>query len=302
MTAATVVGYGSIGRRHARLLRQLGCTVAVVSRRTVDYQPSFRSLAEAVRDFHPDYVVIATETSAHAAAVDDLVHSGFSGRILIEKPLAVTGAALSRFDVAAVGYNLRFHPVMAALAEEIQGEPLISIDAYGGQYLPDWRPDTDYRRSYSADPARGGGALRDLSHELDYVLWLGGGWRRVAALGGRFGPLEIDADDCWGLLLELERCKLAAVQVNYYDRPGRRQLVVNTARHTYLADMVRGLLCRDGEERSFSAERDAMYLEQHRAVLAGDASRLCSVQQGERVMALIAAAERAAAQRVWIAA
>jgi predicted dehydrogenase len=302
MSTAAVIGYGSIGRRHARLLVQLGCTVAVVSRRAVDYEPSFRSIAEAVRDFQPDYVVIANETSAHGTAVDELVRSGFSGRVLIEKPLAVAAAALSRFALAAVGYNLRFHPVMAALAEEIQGEPLISIHAYGGQYLPDWRPDTDYRRSYSADPARGGGVLRDLSHELDYLLWLGGGWRRVAALGGKLGPLEITADDCWGLLLELERCRVAAVQINYLDRPGRRQLVVNTAKHTYFADMGRGLLCCDGEERSFSVERDAMYLAEHRAMLAGDASRLCSSEQGARVMALIGAAERAAVQGTWIAA
>ena len=37
--------------------------------------------------------------------------------------------------------------------------------------------------------------LRDLSHELDYMTWLFGPCRRVAALGGRFGPLAIDSDE-----------------------------------------------------------------------------------------------------------
>ena len=61
------------------------------------------------------------------------------------------------------------------------------------------------------------------SHELDYLLWLGGRWRRVAALGGRLGDLEIASDDCWGLLLELEACPVATLQINYLDRPGVRR-------------------------------------------------------------------------------
>ena len=298
MTVAAVIGYGSIGRRHVRLLESLGCSVAVVSRREVDHRPAFKSIPEALRSFRPDYVVVANETSAHASAVEELVAGGFAGRLLVEKPSA--GASANGLRTAAVGYNLRFHPVLKALADEIGGERLISMQIYCGQYLPDWRPGSDYRESYSADPARGGGALRDLSHELDYLLWLGGEWQRVAALGGRFGALEIRSDDTWGLLLELARCPVASVQVNYLDRPGRRQLVVNTARHTYFADLVRSTLTRDGEEREFKVERDELYLAQHRAMLAGDGSRLCTLSQGAEVMRLIAAAERAASEGAWV--
>jgi len=300
MTTAAVVGYGSIGRRHARLLRQLGCEVAVVSRRAVEHATSFRTISEALRRFHPEYVVVANETSAHAPAIGELLAGGFSGRLLVEKPLGALRAAADAFRVAAVGYNLRFHPVLAALAEALAGERLITMQIYCGQYLPDWRPESDYRRSYSADPARGGGVLRDLSHELDYLLWLGAAWRRVAALGVRSGALEIAADDAWALLVETERCAAATVQVNYFDRPGRRQVIVNTARHTYFADLGRAVLARDGEETRFAVDRDEMYLAQHRAVLAGEGSRLCSFAQGEQVMRLIAAAERAAAEGGWV--
>ena len=43
-----------------------------------------------------------------------------------------------------------------------------------------------------------------------------------------------------------------------------------------------------------------MYLAEHRAMLEGDASRLCSLQEGERVMRLIAAAERSAMDDAWV--
>jgi predicted dehydrogenase len=304
MTNALVVGYGSIGQRHVRLLVELGCEVAVVSRREVEFAPRFASIAAALAARTPEYVVVANETSAHAAAVAELLALGFNGRLLVEKPIGLLAAKAfdGAFRVAAAGYNLRFHPALAALAETVAEERLIAIQIYCGQYLPDWRPGTDYRQAYSADPARGGGVLRDLSHELDYLLWLCGAWRRVAAVGGRFGALNITSDDCWALLLEMERCPAATVQINYLDRPGQRKVIVNTEHHTYCADLVRSLLARDGETRTFSVDRDDTYRALHRAVLAGDSARLCSLADGERVMRLIAAAEQAAAAKQWVSA
>ena len=49
------------------------------------------------------------------------------------------------FELAAVGYNLRFHPVMVALADAVAGSDCLTMQAYCGQWLPDWRPGTDYR-------------------------------------------------------------------------------------------------------------------------------------------------------------
>jgi len=304
VTVAVVVGYGSIGRRHVSLLQQLGCETSVVSRREIDDVQRYPSLEAALKAAKPDYVVVANETSAHGSTVREWAKLGYKGRLLIEKPLGddfVLADPLP-FSVAAVGYNLRFHPVMAELSRKLPGEKLLAMQVYCGQYLPDWRPGSDYRLSYSADPARGGGVLRDLSHELDYLLWLGGAWRRAAAIGGHFSPLEIRSDDCWTILLELERCPAASVQINYLDRPGRRQVVVNTAQHTFCADLIRATLTVDGKEQSFALERDAMYLAEHRAMLDGDTSRLCSLREGQQVMQLIAASERAARDRSWVSA
>jgi predicted dehydrogenase len=302
MTAAIVVGYGSIGRRHAKLLRELGYEVAVVSRRNVDYAPSFSSLAEALSARETDYVVIANETSQHIETLRELAEAKFSGRVLVEKPLGELGEQLrgQRFSIGAVGYNLRFHPALVALYEKIGNEPIISIQIYCGQYLPSWRPDTDYRQNYSAQSSTGGGVLRDLSHEIDCLLWLSGGWLRLSAIGGRFSKLEISSDDCWAILAETERCRAATVQINYLDRPGRRQIVANTSSHTYVADLVAATLECDGEVTSFKTGPDYMYLAQHRAVLAGAAEQLCSLNDGEKVMQFIAAAERSARERSWV--
>lgn len=302
MTRALVVGQGSIGKRHARLLEALGCEVSVVSRHSAGPN-SHRTLEAALNPAMPDYVVVANETAAHLHTVQALAAAGFTGRLLIEKPLG-EGSMVppGQFAQVGVAYNLRFHPLLEALRQRAAGDRICAIEVYCGQYLPDWRPGDDYRTGYSADPTRGGGVLRDLSHELDYLLWLGGAWRRVAALGGRLGDLQIASDDAWGLLLELEACPVATVQINYLDRPGGRSIRINGAAHTYRADFSTLQLKVDDEVQAFEVGRDEPYLAQHRAMLAGDTDRICSLAQGEDVMALIKAVEAARDGARWVAA
>lgn len=302
MTRALVVGQGSIGQRHARLLAELGCVVEVVSRRESAQWPRYPDLRSAFVAAAFDYVVIATETVRHSEDLETLADLGFSGPVLVEKPLSLNAAPVSAGPAGPVyvAYNLRFHPVLAALRQALSGQQVLSVQAYCGQYLPSWRPGTDYRHSYSAVPEAGGGVLRDLSHELDYLLWLFGPWRRLAAIGGRTGPLEIRSDDSWALLLEQERCPVVSVQINYFDRPGQRAITVNTADHTVRADLVRSVLITDGVEQAFEAPRDLTYLAQHRAILSGGADPLCGLAEGQAVMTCIAAVETASRMRQWI--
>ena len=303
MTAALVVGLGSIGRRHARLLGELGLEVAAVSRRGDDALRCHASLADALERETPHYVVVANETASHRPTLLALAEAGFAGTVLVEKPLFDRPAPLPehRFAGLYVGYNLRFHPLIAELKRLVADEPALSAQVYVGQYLPEWRPGRDYRATASASRAAGGGVLRDLSHELDYMSWIFGRCRQVAALGGRSGALDIDSDDVQALLLSFERCPIATAQLNYLDRQVAREIVVNTASRTIRADLVRGTLRVNAEERRFPVERDATYLAQHRSALGNGRETLCTAEEGAATVALIDAAERAAAGRSWVA-
>ena len=247
MTRALVIGQGSIGRRHARLLAARGCDVAVVTRGESE-QRKFTDVAEAVTSTAPDYAVIANETARHHDALAMLAAARFDGTVLVEKPLfdSVRRVPENRFRCAAVAYNLRFHPALAALRQRLNGRRVMSAEIYAGQWLPDWRPGTDYRQSYSASAARGGGVLRDLSHEFDLIQWLLGRWTRLAALGGRRGELEIDADDTWAVLLEMDSGAIATLHVNYLDRPGRRRVTIVTPDATLACDVSGGCLSENG--------------------------------------------------------
>ncbi|MBS4096031.1 MAG: Gfo/Idh/MocA family oxidoreductase [Sulfuricella sp.] len=297
-----VVGYGSIGARHARLLSELGCRTAVVSQREVDFTVVYHNLAEALKTELPDYVVIANATTQHHETLLMVGQLGFSGIVLVEKPifnrcLVVQSDAFRKVFVA---YNLRFHPVIQRLKYLLIGEEILSVMAYVGQYLPDWRPATDYRASYSASTEQGGGVLRDLSHELDYLAWMLGGWERVSAIGGHFSPLEITSDDVFALMLVTPACPIVTLQLNYLDRSARRFVLINTAKHTFEADLIKGTIKIDGDIESYVIERDDSYRAMHEAILSGDTDTLCSLDEGLGALRLIEAAEMAARHGKWM--
>jgi predicted dehydrogenase len=301
---ALVVGYGSIGQRHVQVLEELGCTTAVVSRRSgIGHAPCYDSLPAALRAWQPEYVVIANETSEHHGAVAALAEAGFTGRVLIEKPAFDTLRAVptTRFSHTAVAYNLRQHPLAQALARELKGHTPIEASLHVGQWLPSWRQSDPGYRSYSNSREQGGGALRDLSHELDLALYFFGPWRRLSALGGHFSTLEGDSDDSYAITMSTARCPSVRVSMNYLDRPARRQIVVNTDAHTYCADLIRGTLEKDGLRiAEHAVERNYTYREQHRAMIGGRTEALCSLEDGLAVMEIIAAAERSSANYVWV--
>lgn len=299
---ALVIGYGSIGARHVRLLTELGCRTAVVSRREVDFPVVYHGLAEALAAEYPDYVVIANETNQHYDAVSALARFGYKGTVLVEKPLFSNWVEISPlpFKNVFVAYNLRFHPVIQRLKKLSEGERILSVQAYVGQYLPDWRPTSDYRVSYSATAEQGGGVLRDLSHELDYLTWILGKWECVSALGGHFSSLEITSDDIFALMLVTPSCPILSLQMNYLDRVGRRLILINTDNHTIEADLIRGTITVDRDRESFTTERDDTYRAMHEAILSGSIGTLCSLDEGLETLRLIEAAELAARQGEWI--
>jgi len=223
---------------------------------------------------------------------------------LIEKPLANPGDAI---DMASgrpmfVGYQLRFDPLLKMLHDLLSHETLISAEIRACSYLPDWRAGRDYRQTESASRRAGGGVLRDLSHELDYALWLFGPWRRLAAIGGHLSALEIDTDDSHAVLVETTRCPSVMLSLNYLDRREERWIIVNAQRGTIKADLFNRTLVNNGETifSGTSGDVDRTYVDENRAMLTGEFANACSIAEGLAVVNMVAAIETAEREGRWV--
>lgn len=297
-----VIGYGSIGRRHVRILTELGHRVSVVSRRDIDYPIRYTNLGSAMLIEQPDYIIIANETSNHERTLNEIIALGYNGKILIEKPLFpfIKSTVVTNLPLAYVGYNLRFHPIIQTLYERLKGIKVISVHAYVGQYLPSWRSGEDYSRSYSANAKKGGGVLRDLSHELDYLKFLFGEWRELVAHGGRFSQLNIDSDDHFSISYQSKDVPIITLQMNYIDHITQRFIIINTNEATYKADLITNTLQINEQIIQYSIERDDTYTAQHKAVINDDNEFLCSYDEGIDLAKMIEKSEMSSQRKVWV--
>lgn len=208
-----VLGLGSIGRRHATNLAALYPRSRMTFVRQGGVEDEFtRSMGarvvdrlEAVIDDPVDLAVLATPSANHMNALPALIERACP--LLVEKPVVTSlddVASVTRLldtspvAVRAAGFNLRFLPSLRRfrdlVAEGRLGRPA-RASFIAGQWLPSWRPGTDYRESYSSDASRGGGVELDLSHEFDVARWFFGDLAVEFARGAHHTALELRAND-----------------------------------------------------------------------------------------------------------
>jgi predicted dehydrogenase len=318
-----IAGLGSIGRRHLRNLRALGqedvglyrTHQATLPDAELGDLPTFTELSLAL-DEKPDGVIIANPTALHLDVTIAAAKAGAA--LLIEKPISDGLAGLGELQSALkqsgkpamLGFHFRFHPVLnqvKALLESGQlGKPL-SARAHWGEYLPDWHPWEDYRRSYAARADLGGGVVNTLSHPLDYLRWLLGEVESVSAWTGKLSELELDVEDHADILLRFSAGEAARVHLDYYQRPPS---------HTLEITCEGGRICWDnasGEAHVFHAQSDAtdlmvppegfernqMFLDEMATFVRlceGEALPHCTLADGIRAQELVLAIKQSAAQ------
>jgi len=296
-----VIGAGSIGSRHARILRELNHEVVVVSRQSG--AGKYEKISVALKHEKFEYVVVASKTSQHLDDIRELSASKFSGKVLIEKPILTSLKKFPRnnFDFTAVGYNLRFHPAIAWLHDTLpQLGYISSANFYVGQYLPTWRKNDRYQNSSSATIANGGGVLRDLSHELDLAQYVFGNWTHLTSTGGKFSNLEIETDDTFSILMQTKICPALSIQMNYLDRIKQRVITINGDKGTIRIDLLSGLSQFNQTTQVFNVDSDHTYLAEHKAMFTKDSKTICSIDEALNVMKTVEAIEIASSKRKWI--
>lgn len=293
-----IVGYGSIGKRHAQVLGLLypDASIAIVSSHQEEGPASFGNLGNAgdLQDY--DYFVISSETASHREQLGTIDAVVMGKKILVEKPLfhknLKYGSSRNRIYV---GYNLRYHPLLQVLHQLATENRFLSVNVCVGQYLPNWRPGSDYRLSYSASIERGGGVLLDLSHELDYLQWIFGPLDLVKSCGGRISRLEIRTEDYVSLVGRTVSGVMEAVSLDYLSRIPVRRIHANADNLTCVCDLVQGKLqvvSESGETSHYPEpgfERNSTYAAMHTDIIDSNGKTACTLQEG---MALLAVMDR----------
>lgn len=236
-----IVGLGSIGRRHMTNLatRNPGARFTVL-RHAGAPDPLCDQLGAVVTADAPaalagdyDLAVISSPSANHIDTLPALIARATP--LLVEKPVVTSIADCDRIEallalappaLRVAGFNFRHLPVLQQMRGIIRSGRLgriVRASFTAGQWLPDWRPGTDYLAGYSADAARGGGVELDLVHEIDLARWFFGEMELRFAQGGRLSGLGLSSNDTSVMVMTPAQGAAPLVQVAL-DYVSRRRL------------------------------------------------------------------------------
>lgn len=295
-----LIGYGSIGRRHYDVLSRMSDIgpIDLVTKQVIPDTICYAELTQVPELNRYDYFVIASETAKHYDQLTYIEDTVSDKIILCEKPIVsrLPTPEIRRNHVF-VGYVLRFHPLLHELHHLLQGQTILSVNAACGQYLPRWRPGSNYRQSYSAKSENGGGVLLDLSHEIDYVLWLAGPLREIKSFQVKVSDLDIQSDDLTTIMARTLDNGIVNISVDYISKLTHRDIRVETINHTYALDMANNTLTignKQGDAEAVDGQphaRNDMFHAMHKDIL-GSRTIACTYQEGMETMKVIDCVQR----------
>ncbi|GAA3921844.1 Gfo/Idh/MocA family oxidoreductase [Litoribacillus peritrichatus] len=314
-----IVGAGSVGKRHAQNLLEMGCKVSCVDPRidrceelskTILVENSFSCLDLALEDGGQfSGAVICSPPSFHVDQCISLLEKGIS--ILLEKPISPDMESASRLlDISKnqdasvlLGYTFRWweplRHVNKLLKSGILGD-LHHIYFVMSAHLADWHPWEDYREFFMASRELGGGALLDESHWIDIMLWFFGLPKDVYARIEKLSSLEIDSDDNVDMIFEYEDNKRITMHLDLYGRPHEKHIKFVGEKGTMIwsVDPNETAYCTSESEinwvkKTYCCERNDMFKEvalEFLDILDGNKSPTCSLEDGLNVLKVIEAA------------
>jgi len=289
---ALIIGYGSIGKRHYQVLSEIPSIkdIHLVTKQDIKDIVSYKSLYDIKNLNKYDYFVIASETNKHFKQLKFLDENVQNKIIFCEKPLFETRKDLKiKNNKVFVGYVLRYHPILQKLKNLIKDEKIIIAKADCGQYLPTWRPDRDYRKSYSTKKEEGGGVLLDLSHEIDYIQWLCGQINDIKSYQVKISDLEINSDDLTMLIGKTTKNVFVNISIDYISKLTHREFLVETMEHTYKIDFIKKQLVKKDKTglietyKIENLERNYIFKKMHLDTL-GKQKYACTFEEGLKVM------------------
>jgi predicted dehydrogenase len=240
-----IIGLGSIGRRHLRILKNIRPDINVVlvrsgkGKKWPEEQLAtlvVNRLSDAI-SLGIDAAIISSPSIFHAEHAIELIRNKIP--TLIEKPLsssiedaqAVFKIWEKNKSLVLLGYVLRYKTSIASFKSKLSSEAIGNIESINircESFLPKWRPEQDFRETVSSRKDLGGGVLLELSHEFDYASWLFGPLSVVESTLSYNEELNLDVEDEAEVFLKTIENWPLIIYLNFYSSNSSRYCSVKT--------------------------------------------------------------------------
>ena len=258
-----VIGFGSIGKRHVNNLLKMGILDIILYREhSQGNNLGLKEIQdiEAVKELKPDFVIVSNPTFLHFRILKFLIKNQLN--ILCEKPLIdkredwleLKDYLNNYTGYARLVYNLRYHPCIIKV-KEILSENKIGKINFGrffvGQYLPDWRPNSNHLESYSSRKEMGGGVILDLVHEIDIAEYLiNPPSIDIYAIVNKVSDVTINSEDISEIIYKTTKNEIVNIHLDYLYRGYARNFLICGKEKNLTCDLFENKVQISGEINS----------------------------------------------------
>ena len=115
---------------------------------------------------------------------------------------------------------------------------VIRVEIYAGSDLSLWRPNSRLKDSISLSKDKGGGVLLELSHEIDYCLWLFGDLKLEFSNLNRSGMFHSKVEDTADLYLSSKKKVNISIHLNFWQKNSERYCKVYGTKGSLVLDIL----------------------------------------------------------------
>jgi len=270
-----VVGCGSIGGRHiANLLKISGIEeIFVYTKRknclnNINDRKNKIRIVKNLNKLKVDFAIICNETYKHIKTAITLAKEGV--HLFIEKPISNKLNGIDELKriikekkiILFVAYNLRFIGSLKYIKKYLSHKHLGDLyfaKIEVGQYLPHWRGNIDYKKSYSASKRKGGGVALDLSHEIDYMQYLFGFPIYWKTFKTKVSKLKINTEDVFEGLYLFKNNFICNVHSDYLQRPIRRIMRIVGDKGILICDFIKKYIVIKNHDKEIIINRKGLF-------------------------------------------
>jgi len=279
-----ILGAGSVGKRHAKNLIDLGCEVSLFDprqdrvetvRKELDVNNAFSDQKRLATHLEAmDGVVIASPPKFHLEQASLAVQRDLP--VLMEKPLSISADQVTSYPeliekqaTILMGYTYRWWGPLGEMKKRLGNNELGKIwraEFIMSAHLADWHPWENYQDFFMASKELGGGALLDESHFVDLMLWLFGEPDSLFADIDKLSNLEIDTDDNVDIVARYKDGLRVSIHLDLFGRPHRKHILISgengSMEWSFEPNRLRtsNTIGQEWSEQFYTCERNEMFI------------------------------------------
>ena len=260
ITDVVIVGTGNIAIKHVQIIKKKypKKIITLYNYRKKSLSPAIKKNFDnissdinlIIKNDSKSFVIIASPANFHINHAIRFAKKGF--HLFVEKPLSINTKSIKTLKNIVldnnlylyIGYNLRFLDSIKKMSDIIHSKIYGKIkhaNIFALSNFIFWRKNKSFKKTVTANYSLGGGAITELSHELDYTLELFGIPKIIKNTNGSDQKHDLDIETKSSIKFYYND-KIVNIYLDILSSYNKRQIYIYFEKADALIDLKNNLI------------------------------------------------------------